>query len=214
MFLNDQLGDCTAAGAFHVAGMLSANAGTPIGFTDDQVQAFYRATTGYDPSDPSTDQGADEQTVLSYWQQHGLLADGSHRINGWAHINSANRQQAMTAVWLFENLYFGVELPDAWVNPMPSVPGFVWDVAGEPNPDNGHCFIATGYSDAGVRICTWGMTGLMTWAAVAKYASVAASGELYAVFGRDAISTATGRAPNGFDATQLSADLQAIGHSI
>jgi len=94
---------------------------------------------------------------------------------------------------------------------MPAHAGFIWDVAGNADPDNGHCFCGEGYNRIGVLIDTWGMIGTVTWGAVAKYASTAGQGELYAVLGLDAISKATQKAPNGFDATQLLADLQAIG---
>ena len=212
MYANDTLLDCTSAGAFHIANVFEANAGTPVVFTDDQVIAFYSATTGYIPGDPATDQGGDEQTVLNYWRQKGLLPDGSHKIAGWTAVNGADKTEVMTALWLFENLYFGVELPDAWVDGMSTMKdNFTWDVAGDPDPENGHCFVSTGYSPVGLRICTWGMVGTLTWAAAAKYATTADSGELYTILSQDAIMKANAKSPSGFDLTQLTADLQAIG---
>ena len=72
-------------------------------------------------------------------------------------------------MWLFENLYFGLELPDAWINPMPDAPGFVWDAAGPADPQNGHCVVGVGYTAQGITIDSWGMTGLLTDKAIAKY---------------------------------------------
>jgi hypothetical protein len=201
---NDTTPDCTAAGAFHIGGTLLANADQPIPFTQSDVEAFYSATS-------SPGGGADEQTCLNYWQQNGLRP-GLNKIAGWVAIDATNVDEVKTTLWLFENLYFGVELPDAWINPMPAHAGFIWDVAGAADPDNGHCFSGEGYNQIGVLIDTWGMIGTITWPAVAKYAAAAnGQGELYAVLGPDAISKATQRAPNGFDATQLLADMQAIG---
>ena len=211
MFLNDQLGDCVEAAMFHCDGVLEANAGRPIVFTDADVEKVYEVT-GYVPGDPATDQGSDEQTMLNWWQKNGLLPDGSHKIAGWAALTGSNRGQVETAIWLFENCLFGVELPDEWVNNMPSASGFMWDVAGPANPNNGHAFIGFGYGPSGVKISTWGMWGEITWAAVAKYASTALSGELYTVLSSDALATASTKAPAGFDLTQLMADIQAIGH--
>ena len=54
-------------------------------------------------------------------------------------------------------------------------PGFVWDVAGPANPDNGHCFVGVGYTDIGVVIDSWGMLGTITWAAIAAYATTTGS---------------------------------------
>lgn len=206
---NDRLGDCTAAGAFHIGGALLANSEQPIPFTESDVVAFYSVTTGYNPADPSTDQGGDERTVLNYWRDEGLTP-GAHRIAGWVAIDGTNAEEVRQAIWLFENVYFGVELPDAWINPFPSADGFTWDVAGDADPSNGHCFVGVGYSDAGVTIDTWGMLGTCTWAAVAKYATTAGSGELYTVLGHDAIAMATAKAPNGFDWAQLGADLKTL----
>ncbi len=206
---NDALGDCTAAGAFHIGGTLLANAGQPIPFTEADVVKFYSATTGYVPGDEATDQGGNEQDVLNYWMRIGLLPD-QHQISGYVAIDATSADEVKAALWLFENLYFGVELPAAWIDPMPGASGFIWDVAGNPDADNGHCFAGVGYGGAGVTIDTWGMLGTITWAAIKKYASTAGQGELYAVLGPDAIDKASGKAPNGFDASQLAADLDSM----
>ena len=57
IYKNDILGDCTAAGAFHIAGTMLANADQPVPFTDDDVVAFYSAVSGYVPGDETTDNG-------------------------------------------------------------------------------------------------------------------------------------------------------------
>lgn len=215
---NDELGDCTAAGAFHIGGMLLANAGDgniidgggTLDFSSQDAINFYSGSCGYVPGEPQTDQGGDEQTVLNYWKTNGLVR-GEHKIAGYAAVDGLNPAQCKDGNFLFENLYFGVELPDAWINSMPAESGFTWDVAGDPDPDNGHCFIGSGYpTNAGVKIWTWGMWGTITWAAIAKYAAIPLGGELYTIFGPDAIVKATAKAPNGFDATQLLADLAAV----
>ena len=114
----------------------------------------------------------------------------------------------MSALWLFENLYFAEELPDAYINPMPAQSGFTWGVAGPPNPDNGHAFCSEKYDQTGAYIDTWGMQGVHTWAAIAEYASITNNGELYAVLSKDAIIKGTNKAPNGVNWTQLLSDLQ------
>ena len=97
---------------------------------------------------------------------------------------------------------------------MPSKPGFTWDVAGPPNPDNGHCVVGVGYSNKGVKICTWGMLGTLTDEAVEKYATTTGSGELYTVISQDAINKATQKAPAGFDWSQLIADFNSMGGNL
>ena len=97
---------------------------------------------------------------------------------------------------------------------MPSASGFVWDVAGAPDPNNGHCVAGVGYTTNGVKICTWGMEGMITDAAIAEYATKAGAGELYTVVSQDALNKATAKAPSGFDWSQLVADFDSMGGSI
>jgi hypothetical protein len=212
---NDTLGDCVIAGLAHVVGVLTGNAGTkPFIYSNSEIIALYSAIGGYVPGNPSTDQGCDEQTALNYWENNGAPAGSSHKIAGWLSVNAADPSEYRTALWLFENLYFGFELPDAWVSPMPSSPGFVWDAAGPPNPDNGHCVAGVGYTSKGVTISTWGMTGLITDAAIGKYGARAAHGEVYAVVSQDGINLATQKAPAGFDWSQLIADFDSMGGTV
>jgi len=208
---NDTLGDCTIAGLLHVGGAWLGNADQPIPYTDADAIRLYEKACGYDPSNPSTDQGGDEVDVLNCAMQAGLAADGSHKIAGWSGVDATDAALVKQAGYLFENVYFGVGLPDAWVNPMPSSDGFVWDVAGDSDPNNGHCFVGLGYDAQGVEIDTWGMLGAITWAAAAKYAVQSGGGELYTLLSADSIAKASAKAPSGFDWAQLEADFKAIG---
>lgn len=214
MYGNDSLGDCVIAGIAHLAGVFTANAGAPqLILTQAQIIALYGAIGGYVPGQPSTDQGCDEVTALNYWQQSGAPI-GSHKIAGWLQVDAQNPTEYRTALWLFENLMFGVELPDAWVNPFPSASNFTWDVAGPPNPNNGHCVVGVGYAPRGIVISTWGMAGVMTDAAVKYYAGNSQGGALYAVLSADSINKAKAKAPSGFAWTQLVADFDSIGGSV
>jgi hypothetical protein len=215
VYCNDTLGDCVIAGIAHVVGVLTGNSGTkPYVYTQSQIIALYSAIGGYVPGKPATDQGCDEQTALNYWENNGAPAGSPHKIAGWLTVNGADPTEYRTALWLFENLYFGIELPDKWVTPMPSSSGFTWDVAGPPVQDNGHCVVGVGYTPQGVTIGTWGMKGLMTDAAIAKYATRAGNGELYTVVSQDGINKATQKAPNGFDWSQLVADFDSMGGTV
>lgn len=216
MYLNNQLGDCVIAGMAHVVGVFTGNSGSgAVIYDNEEIISLYGAIGGYVPGQPNTDHGCDEQTALNYWQHHGApTPQGKHEIAGWISVNGADPTEYRTALWLFENLYFGLELPNAWINPFPSAPGFVWNVAGPPVRTNGHCVVGVGYTPKGVTICTWGMLGLMTDAAVAKYASTPGSGELYTVVSHDALENATQKAPNGFDWSQLVADFDSMGGNV
>jgi hypothetical protein len=211
MYLNDQLGDCVIAGMAHLVGLFTGNAGqTPVTFTDAQITALYSAIGGYVPGDASTDGGCNEQDALNYWKQHGA-PNGSHQIAGWLAVNPADVNEVKTALWLFENLVFGIELPDAWLNVNAS--GFVWD-AGAPNPNNGHCVVGCGYNAQGIQVSTWGMVGTMTWAALARDVIAQSGGELYCVISQDCLNRATTKTPAGLNWSQLVADFNAIGGNI
>jgi len=211
MYDNDTLGDCVIACMGHVEGVLTGNAGAPGGeiLPNEQIISLYSSIGGYVPGDPSTDNGCDEQTALNWWQQNGLVS-GRNKIAAWVVVDGANLQEVHTTLWLFENLIFGFELPDEWITPFPSQSGFTWKVAGPPNPENGHCVAGVGYDRTGVRISTWGMLGVIQAAAIAEYATTPNQGELYTVLSQDAISRATLKAPNGFDFSQLQADIESL----
>jgi hypothetical protein len=206
---NDDLGDCTAAGAFHIAGTWLANNDMPVPFVEYDVIKLYSATTGYVPGEPETDRGGDEETVLNYWVNHGLLPAPlpAHRAQAWISVNAGNIEEVKAAIWLFGNIYIGASMPEAWVNPMLEADGWIWGTAGAPVDDNGHCFAALGYDERCLKISTWGMLGNLTPAGLAKYAVHAAGGECYSILGPDWISAAKAKAPNGFDAMQLASDI-------
>jgi hypothetical protein len=209
VYLNDQLGDCVIAGYYHVKGVLSGNAGSLFDATTAQVTADYSAIGGYVPGRPGTDQGCDEQTALGYWTSTG--DQGGTKLLGWLGVDATNTLLLQQAVWLFENLYFGVELPDKWVNPMPQTSGFVWDVAGRPDPGYGHCIAGLGATTQGIQVATWGMIGTVTYAALAEYMIQNAGGECYVLVSPDQIAKAKTKAPNGFDWPTLIADFNSLG---
>lgn len=206
VYRNDEIGDCVIAGMAHLVGVFTGNAGqVPDMFTAAQITAMYSAIGGYVPGDDSTDGGCDERTAMAYWQSQGAPA-GSNKIAGWVSVDGSQPTRVKTALWLFEGLVFGIELPDKWIDPFPSKPGFVWDIAGRANPENGHCVVGVGYNAQGVIIDSWGMLGVITWAAIAAYATTTGAGELYAVLSPQVIGKAQAKAPNGFDWEALQSD--------
>lgn len=222
---NDVEGDCVIAGMGHIAANLTGNAtsGTsPLVLSLEQINKLYSAIGGYDPSQTDaqgnnpTDNGCNEVDALNYWQNNGLLPGevAEHKIAGWMAVNALDPNEVRIALWLFENLMFGIELPDAWVSNIPSKSGFIWDVAGDADSDNGHCVVGVDYNAQGVVIDSWGMTGLLTNAAIAKYCVQQNGGELYTVLSLDAISKATSKAPSGFDWSQLVADFDSMSGGI
>jgi hypothetical protein len=208
VLLNDQLGCCTCSGVGHIQDVVTANAGELEAASDADVLKLYEACGGYVPGNPSTDQGCDENTVLDYLCSTGF-PDGT-KLSAYVALDATNQLEVQQAMALFENLYFGIELPDSYVSPFPSGDGFVWDV-GTPDPDNGHCVIGTGFDTTGVHIDSWGMLGAITWPAVAQLCVSSGGGQLFALLTPDIIAKATDKSPLGFDWGSLQTDLQEIG---
>ena len=76
MLGNDTVGDCTCAAAGHadqIAETYGAKKKPDV--TPEAVLAAYSAITGYDPSDPNSDTGANMLDVLRYWQKTGIAGE-------------------------------------------------------------------------------------------------------------------------------------------
>lgn len=213
VMLNDQYGDCGIAGAYHIVGVETGNAGALFHATKSQIIADYSKIGGFDPNHPdTTDNGIVLADALNYYQSHGF-ANGT-KLLGSCEIDATNLTESKQAFNLAENGYLGMDLPDKWIGPFPSKDGDVWDVAGDPDLNNGHCVPVVEYNATGPVICTWGILVQMTWAAYAKYAGRAAGGEVYIMFTPDQLAKGQTTAPNGVDWITLLGDFNALGAHI
>jgi len=209
---NDSLGDCVIAGGYHIVGVETGNAGNEFIATNAQITKDYSAIGGYIPGNPNTDNGCNLTTALGYWTTHGF-ANGT-KLLGWLAIDPTNVTEIKQALYLFENLMLGLELPDKWISPFPSGNGFTWDVAGSPDPENGHCIVAVGYTTQGIIVDTWGMLGILTWAALAEYCASKNYGELYVLLTPDQVTKGQTVAPNGVSWSDLIGDFDALGGNV
>jgi len=196
MMLNATLGDCTIAGVAHGIQTWTAANGAVATISDSTIQGYYQTWDGYDPSDPSTDQGGIELDVLKKWRSQGFAG---HMIYAFADPNLKNHTEVKTAIWLFGGLYIGFEVPSN-IN---EDAGATWDVAGAEATDGGHCVFVVGYDDQKLEIISWGERYYMTWAFWDKYVDEAHAILSYDWFNKDA-------APSGFNQAQLQADLAAV----
>lgn len=213
---NDQLGDCAVAMMFHAAGTFTGNAtGTPYHAPLSDVTKVYSRISGYVPGDPSTDNGCVLTDVLDDWKNTGL--PNGEKILGYISVNASSFSDVLACNFLFENLEFGMGLPDAWVNPFP-VDGGTWDVAGVSDPNNGHavlgCSGASSGPGAGIWVDTWGERVRITPAAIAAYAGSKNGGELWSVITKDILDRATDKAPNGLAWADLVAAFDAKGGNV
>jgi hypothetical protein len=201
MFGNDTLGDCVAAAAGHMIEGWTYSAGKGSIPTRNDVLKFYQLS-GWNPSDPSTDQGWDILSMMKKFRTVGL---GGDKIVGFMQLAPGNWNQLKQAIALFGSVCLGFALPDAVV---PQAPGsdwtkipWKWAPGMTPNQDNGHCVPAMAYTSTG-----W--ADFESWAARMGFDQEFyenANDEGYAAVTQDFIK-ADGLSPSGFDIPQLLAD--------
>ena len=201
---NSDYGDCVYAEEAHALAIYTGNANTLYAMTTAQTLAMYSEDTGFNPTDPATDQGADPIACLQA-RCAKPYPDGS-TLKAFATVDMSNKALVQFALATFGSIKLWLALPDTYVSPFPSGDGFVWDV-GTPNPRQGHCIGSGGYNSTrivgagcdGVQILTWGMIGTMTWAALAALCvpSVGGGGAIRVT--PDWLSKTSGKTPGGLD---------------
>jgi hypothetical protein len=167
MMLNDSLGDCTIAGLGHsiqVASLAAGDGGTEETLTDDVILNGYETLCGYNPSDPSTDQGGVETDILSSIQKNGF---SDRKLLGWVSPDPSNTDHLKKAIYYFKSLYIGAELPLSAQN------AGVWDVLAGPNGVagswGGHCMVIPAYTPDQFSLITWGGIQVATNAWLSAY---------------------------------------------
>lgn len=188
MLGNDQVGDCVVAAKNHVLQAQAINAtGVKLGFTAEETIAEYSRLGGYNPSDPSTDQGLVPLDALRAW-----LNDGT--IIAFGRVDPTDDVHVAAAIELFGSLYSGWDLPIAWRHA--DVWGAGPDLTGiwTPGSWGGHMTNQVGYDSLlGMQTITWGTCIRTTRAARYHYCS-----EAYALITQEWLDS-TGRTIQGFD---------------
>lgn len=202
---NDRVGDCTVADVDHELKAVQVAAGNAeVQSTADEVLAAYSAITCYDPADPSTDQGAEMQTVREYWQLHGITLGGQlHQIIMFAEIDIHDVTVAQWCLDEFGSVGVGVNLPQSAIDQTNA--GRPWDVV----PDDGgilggHAVALVGYDQQGPVFLTWGCVQRATWAWWRRYVE-----EAWASFLRE-ITDAKGNSPTHETLYQLGQEIAAL----
>jgi hypothetical protein len=135
MFLNDQYGDCTCAGAAHAVQVFRALVGLPFTVTDADVLRMYEAS-GFRPGKPATDRGWTLQAAADYLKTTGL--QGTPNIVASAAVSLTNLDEQQVALELFGGLYEGCEVPQSAITQYRE--GKPWTpTRHESNIVGGHC---------------------------------------------------------------------------
>jgi hypothetical protein len=181
MYLNDRLGDCTAADAGHGVQQWTAwGQGQPVTVGDNDVEAFYSGSTGYDSQDPSTDQGGTMQEVNDYFRKTGLAG---HSIEAFFRVDTDDLDEVRAALYLFGCVSVGMAFPGFAMDQFEA--GQPWHVQ-NPRPRNykiegGHDVLVVAARKGGnLTVVTWGRLQEVTPAFWMAYMGSHGQGEAWA----------------------------------
>jgi hypothetical protein len=198
MLGNDQYGDCVIAMILHYIMLATAAVGTPVTFTTKQALDLYSAITGFDPSDPSTDQGTVMTSAMAYWQKTGACG---HKILGWASFDYTNLTKLRQAIDIFGAALVGTNVVQSMEDDFAA--GRPWNNFTGPSV-GGHGIPLPGFGRDGQTCITWAKRQQMSPAITTSQFD-----EAYVVITDDFMDKA-GKTPLGVNINALNADLKLI----
>ena len=206
---NDKWGDCVFSSACHHVGTWSGNTGDEQIAAESDAVGAYTAFTGFDPADPSTDNGASMLITATQWRTKPIFG---HTIAAFASVDRRRLDLVAAAAYLFGGLWIGWALPIAWQG------ADAWDVPpggavgrGAPGSWGGHATHCPALSPELLGIKTWPVDGGDDNTPVTIPAFEAYSDEAYALISRDVwLRIAGDRCPAGVDGMALQAALSQV----
>jgi hypothetical protein len=183
----------------------SSNTGNPLTATTAQALALYSAVTGFDPNDPSTDQGTVLTDLLTYIQKNGVEMNNSTgkpvtvEVVGSASLDISSVAQMRYAAYTFGGNYLGINCPEQCEQDTSN-----WNFAPGLPIAGGHCIPQEGEGGAGGKIVSWGMVIPCSNGFLLSYLE-----EGYVVITK-AWLNAQGKSPTGLDLNSLVAAMNAV----
>jgi len=197
MLGNDTVGCCTAVGYVDLEQTWTAEASERWIPRTQEVLSAYGSYSGWTPSDPSSDRGADMLTALKYFRANGV---GGRRPPGaFMKLEHRDPDVVKAVINFFGGVYVGAELP------VSSQTDLGWtDISSPVGSWGGHCMAGVGYDRGEVTFLTWGRKQRATWQWWTRYVD-----EAYAIVSPDWLET-DGLAPSGLDVEKLNAALKKL----
>lgn len=199
MLGNADYGDCAWAGAGHETMLWTAEAGSRVRITTQDVLDDYGAVTGFDPRKPESDQGTDMQAAAAYRQKTGIrdALDQRHKIGAYAALSPGYLDELKTAVWLFGAVGLGLIVGDTQQEQFAA--GKPWDGAPGSN-SGGHYVPICAFRNGLFYVVTWGKLQAITPTFLQSQ-----NDESIAYFSTDFLTG--GKSLDGFDSAALQDDL-------
>lgn len=178
----------------------SANTGTILIPSADDIQKLYEAVGGYVPGDASTDQGCDETSMEQFLMATGLCGQKSAACGP---IDPSNMDHLRWSVQVFGACRLGISVTDAMMDAFNA--GQPWETFGG-NVEGGHDVPIVKYDADYAWVVTWGKLQPVAWSLLANSQFLE---EAHCSVWPDWIR-AGGTAPSGLDMADLLADAAAI----
>jgi hypothetical protein len=102
---------CVFASGCHHIGTWTGNTSAEQIATEKDALDAYSLFTGFNPADPSTDQGANMLDVATRWRNTAIFG---HKIAAFAAVDLKRLDLVAAAMYLFGGLWIGWALPKAW----------------------------------------------------------------------------------------------------
>jgi len=201
----DGVGDCAEAGILHLIKGQSANAGNPLTATTAQALALYSTITGFNPNDPSTDNGTALTDLLTFIQKNGVeMTDATGKkvtveVVGSASLDISSAAQMRYSGYTFGGNYLGINCPQQCEDDTDN-----WNFAAGLSIAGGHCIPQEGEGAAGGKIVSWDMVIPASTGFLISYLE-----EAYIVITK-AWLNAQGKSPTGLDLNSLVAAMKGL----
>lgn len=179
MYGNDQYGDCAFAKEGNILtfwGKLKHGDAYEAPTLQEILDA-YSAVTGFNPNDPSTDQGTILLDMLNYWRKHPMHG---HWLAGYGEIQLQNTDLLDASIFLFQGADLGVQIPEHTMEDIEAGKK-IFDVPSRHSSIiGGHDIPALTYDQDNYNVASWGEPYKMTKAFYYTYCD-----EAYALIGHE-----------------------------
>lgn len=197
---NNSLGDCVCEDSGHELMLHTANAGAIVIPASQDILQLYQAVGGYQPGNPSTDQGCDEMSMEAYMMATGLCGQKSAATGP---VDPSNMDHLRWAVQIFGACRLGISVTDQMMSDFGA--GNAWtSFAG--NVEGDHDVPIVKYDAQYAYVVTWGKLQPVAWPLVANSNFLE---EAHLSVWPDFVK-AGGTTPAGFSLQQMLDDAQAV----
>lgn len=166
MYGNDAYGDCVWAMIGHAIEAWTRYAsGVAVEVSEAALLKGYADVTGFDPHDPSTDQGTVLQDAMNYWKKTGIAG---HKILAFAKVNHLDQAELQAAIDIFGALLIGIQFPAVAMQQFDA--GQPWAVVKHDGGiEGGHAVHVGAYDASKYELVTWAKVQAMTPGFADKY---------------------------------------------